>query len=254
LEEALRAAYTAEKGFRIRASRAKDSWEIHANKGLCSGFDVRCTPIPKAGSFGPTLVSVRVTFGSPIFLLSSYLLVPLYLSLIALGWVAPLLGWGQFPGPGFLAFAGAVGVIVCAMIGGVAVGIYARATGQYSRLVAQLDAIRELVRSTLGADEPALRHEKVRSDRFRRVLGWLLVGFGLLWLGLGCVWLWELKDRTGVLVLGACILLGAVCFFLLAYGCLRKPATESSPIKPVEPAGPAIRESEICSSSSQPGG
>jgi hypothetical protein len=232
LEQSLRAAYSAEKGFSVRVLRGKESWQIRASKGLCSGFEVRCAPMPEPGSFAPTRVSVRVTFGSPVFLLSSYLLVVLYLGLIALGWIAPLVGWSQFPGPGLVAFGGAVAVIVCAMLGGVAVGLYARATGQYPRMLAQLDAVRDLVRSALGTDEQALCQEKVRAQRFRSILGGFLGCFGLLWLALGCVWLWDLWERTGVLVLGAfvlCVVYVAACAFFLAYKCFRKPATPTPP-------------------------
>jgi len=245
LEQSLRAAYSAERGYSFRVSQGKDSWEIHASKGLCSGFDVLCAPLPDLGSLSPTRVSVRVTFASPIFRLTAYLAVTLYLGFIALGFIAPLVGWPNFPGPVLLAFAGAVVALICGMMGGIAIGIYARSTGQYPRMVAQLDEVRELVRSTLGTDEQALGHEKVRSHWFRRILGGVLICVGLLWLGVGCVCVWEWWERTGVLLLGACILLGAACMFFLAYKCLRIRATGTPPHQPLQPTGPPLRESEV---------
>jgi hypothetical protein len=252
LEQALRTAYPAEKGFSVRVSKGKDSWAIYARQGLCSGFAVECAPIAEAKSFSPTRVSVRVCIHSPVFVPAAYLLIALYFSLIALAGVAPLLGWGQLPGPALMALWAALGLIACGCLLGCAQGIYLLATGNYRRLMGQLAEVREVARSVLAADDQAYWSEKVRAQRFRRVLGGFLICFGLIGLGGGCLSLWEWwfwwdnpgraqlarqrerlemmeRMRTGDLVVGSCLLYLAAVIFVLAYACLRRGATEKPP-------------------------
>jgi hypothetical protein len=175
----------------------------------------------------------------------------MYFSLIGLAWLASFVGWGGMPGPGPVGLVGALGVIIALMLGGTAQGFYMRATGAYPRLAAQLDDVRSVVRSVLSVDAQAHFSERVKAYQFRRFVGWLLLGFGLLTLGLSCMFLWDwwffwddpgrvraahgqLRDllemsRTTDLKFGGLLLLAAAPFGFLAYACLRQPAPEKPP-------------------------
>jgi hypothetical protein len=233
LEQALRTAYPAEKGFRVRVTRSNNSWALYACRGFWAGFAVKCTPVAEAESFSPARVSVRVSHFSRVFSPAALLLLALYFSLIGLAWFAQFVGLGQMPGPGLIALLGALGVIVGMMLVGTALGSYWRATGQYPRLEAQLDDVRGVVRSVLSADSQALFTECVKAQRFRRVLGSFLVCFGLLAMGLSCIFLWQWWSRTGDLTpSGFLLLMAALLGFMaadlgfLAYMCLRQTAPE----------------------------
>jgi hypothetical protein len=251
LEQALRTAYPAEKGFSIRVTRSHGLWAFYGSHGPYAGFSVQCRPVPEAASFSPTRVSVRVSHYSSIQLPAAYLLSAVYFSLIGLAWLAPFVGWGGMPGPGPVALVSALGVIIAVMLGGTALGFYMRATGAYPRLAAQLDDVRSVVHSVLSVDDQAHFSERVKAHQFRRFLGWLFLGFGLLALGLSCMFLWhwwffwddpgrvraahgQLRDlletaRTWDLTFGGLFVLPAAPFGYLAYAWLRQPAPEKPP-------------------------
>ena len=192
LEQRLRAAYPAEKGFRTRATRGKDSWVVHVRRGFWSGFAVQCDAVYEAESFGPTRVSVRVEPYSRVVHLAVYLLAALVASSV-------LAQFGKFLVPklssdplvlalwdsGLLSLLAAGVLVFLLATVQLVVGRSRRGEAQ-----AQLEEVRALVRAVLAADDRALWPERVRARRAHRFLAAGAVCLGPVALGVGCWALW----------------------------------------------------------------
>ena len=268
-ERRLRAAYPAEQGFKIRASRKKDSWVVYARKGLCSGFAVACVPLYEGESFSPTRVSVSVGTYSRALHLGLYALVAVLFSSAVVPLVK-LLGPRLFPDPFvlmflfpwyFVAVAGLF-LLIATLLG---------AGERFWWREAHLDEVRALARAVLAADDRVPLPERTRAQRFQRVVQGLLVGVGLVTLAVACWALWEWwsywddpvnmemarnglpletlqKHRTVYLVFGVVLLLVPV-ILLWGYALSRQRPTAKPPSQPARASGSASRESEVNSSS-----
>ncbi len=230
MEQAVQKLLPQEGGFNVHVVRKNTEWSIVAHRGIWSGYAVICSPRSAAESFHPTEVLVRVRLDSVVLNLFVYPLLALYLLLIGLSWGDQLLGWGRLPGPGLMAFLGAVVVIVASMMMGALIGVSKKITGDFAPMMAQMAEIKQLACTVLAAGAPPSEVVRRSARRFRLILGSLLCLLGIGSIAVGCILL--ARHGNQALVLGGPLFLEGAIFFFLTYACWRRPAEARNPSPP----------------------
>jgi hypothetical protein len=91
VEAAMRAAYSPDRGYFVRAAKGKKEWCVLVHKGLTTGFRIDFVPIP--APFGTPEVEIRVHRSSRLLQLAYYLMAGLLCCAIAAYYLGNFVGW-----------------------------------------------------------------------------------------------------------------------------------------------------------------
>jgi hypothetical protein len=157
IEAALRAAYSPNEGYSVRAAKEKKAWRIFVHKGLTTGFQIDFIPV--VSPFGPAEAEIRVYRSSRLAQLSYHLMFGVGCCAIAIYFLGDHMSWWSGLGGIILLLIGALLSFALFLTFPAMAGLFMYFGGRLTDedLTAIGQTVGEVIEKTRGVQHPGVK-------------------------------------------------------------------------------------------------